>query len=231
MSKSAAQLHKTFRRTIPVLLGYFPLGFAVGVFFSTLGVDWYFGLISAIVVYAGAGQFLSVQLIHQNASLVEVFIAMFLVNFRHVFYGFSFLSRFSGAPGKPYMIFGLTDETYSVLTTGRSADRATDQATCLTITFLDHIYWILGCTLGGIVGASGNFETAGFEFVLTALFSVLAVEQWRHVRRLRPFVLGAAAAALGLLIDRSQFLLIATPILGVLVIAFGRKDPGREHSI
>lgn len=193
-----------FQNSIPVLFGYLPLGITFGVVFSTLPYPWYWATLSGLVVYAGAAQFLSVGLIAAHAGLVEIFTAVFFLNVRHVFYGFSLLKRFRGARFKPYLIFGLTDETYSVLTSTHG-----DSNYCLRLTALNHFYWVTGCTLGAIAGKMAHFDTRGFEFVLTALFTVLAVEQWRSLRRFPPFALGFIASMLALFIFPKQFLAVA----------------------
>ncbi len=211
-----------FRASVPVLFGYIPLGAAFGLLFGTLGYPWPLAVLSGVVVYAGAAQFLSVGLLAAHAGLGAVFAATFFLNLRHMFYGISFLRRFPRAGWRrAYLIFTLTDETYSVLTARKSADRAEDESFCLWVSALNHGYWILGCALGALLGRRVHFEMKGLDFVLTALFVMLAVEQALVVRRAPPFVAAAGAAALALIFFPSQMLPVSLAI--VFAILFIRS--------
>lgn len=143
--------HHAFKLTLPILFGYIPLGMAFGVLFTTqLDYPWWIAPLMGLVIYAGAGQILAVSLLAANAGLLEVAIAMFVLNARHLFYGLSLLGQFRDAGWrKVYLIFGLTDETYSLLTSRpRSSNRQLEQRVDFRITALNQSYWIAGCTMG-----------------------------------------------------------------------------------
>ena len=215
------------RASAPMLFGYIPMGAAFGLLFGTLGYPWPFAVLSGIFVYAGAAQFLSVGLLAAHAGLPAIFAATFFLNLRHMFYGISFLRRFPKTGWRrAYMIFTLTDETYSVLTANKRADRAQDESFCLRVSALNHGYWIAGCALGALLGSRVRFETKGLDFVLTALFAVLAVEQALTVRRALPFAVAAAAAAAALLLWPAQML----PASLALVFAFMFFKSGRAEA-
>ena len=172
--------HHAFKLTLPILFGYIPLGMAFGVLFTTqLDYPWWIAPLMGLVIYAGAGQILAVSLLTANAGLVEVAVAMFVLNARHLFYGLSLLGQFRGAGWrKAYLIFGLTDETYSLLTSRpRSANREQEQHVDFRITAMNQGYWIVGCTLGAVLGKTVAFNSTGIEFALVALFIVLTIEQ------------------------------------------------------
>lgn len=211
------EFSRAFRTTIPVLFAYLPLGAAFGLLFGALHLPWFYAALSGLIVYAGAAQFLSVGLLAARASLTEIFVATLLLNMRHVFYGFSFFHRFTGSRwAKAYMIFGLTDETYSVLTSHPSENSDQDRRFCLYVTALNQFYWVLGCGVGSILERNFHIENQGFEFVLTALFTVLTVEQALRVRRKTPFLLATVGAAFAIRFFPNQMLLVS-----LILVSFG----------
>lgn len=202
------------RASIPVLFGYLPLGVAFGLLFNTLGYPWPYATLSGLVVFAGAAQFLSVGLLSAHTGLASIFAATLFLNLRHIFYGFSLLHRFPERGWRRfYLIFALTDETYSLLTTSKLGDRAQDERFCLLVSALNHSYWVAGCTLGALLGSSVRFNTKGLDFVLTALFVVLTLEQALAVRRMFPFAVAATAAAVTLAAFPGQMLLASLAIV------------------
>lgn len=181
------------------MFGYVPLGMAFGVLFTAqLDYSWWVAPIMAITIFAGAAQILAVGLLANHADLLAVFVAMLVLNSRHLFYGLSLLGQFSGAGWrKLYLIFGLTDETYSLLTSRqRGPDRAQEQRLDFRITLYNQCYWIAGCTLGAWLGSRVQFNSTGIEFALVALFIVLAIEQYKALGQQFPLWLGAAGAGL-----------------------------------
>lgn len=163
-----------------------------------------------MIVYAGAAQFLSVGLLGAKMGLAGIFMTVLFLNLRHAFYGFSMFKRFPERSWRLwYSIFGLTDETYSVLTAKTLEDKVEDQRFCLLVSALHQAYWVAGCALGGLLGMGLRFETKGFEFVLTALFVVLTVEQALAVRDPFPFLVAAASGAAALALWPAQMLPIS----------------------
>lgn len=215
------QLKKAFHQTLPVLFGYIPLGMAFGLLFDSLGHPWYFASLSGLLIFAGAAQFLSIGLLANKTGLFEIFVTTFVLNLRHIFYGFSLFHRFRGTfLARFYLIFGLTDETYSVLTSSHYADTETDHRYCFYVTLINHSYWVLGCTLGALLGKGLVINTQGFEFVLTALFTVLMVEQALAVRRFFPFVLALVSAIIAFFFYPKQILLVSLVLVFISLIAY-----------
>jgi 4-azaleucine resistance transporter AzlC len=213
--------HHAFKLTLPILFGYIPLGMAFGVLFTTqLDYPWWIAPLMGLVIYAGAGQILAVSLLAANAGLVEVAVAMFVLNARHLFYGLSLLGQFRGAGWrKAYLIFGLTDETYSLLTSRpRSANRELEQHVDFRITAMNQGYWIVGCTLGAVLGKTVAFNSTGIEFALVALFIVLTIEQLKALGDSFPVWAGAAAAALAMMLVPATHQLIAGIVLVTTVL-------------
>ena len=220
-----------FKLTLPILFGYLPLGTAFGVLFATqLDYAWWIAPLMGIVIYAGAGQILAVSLLAANAGLVEVAVAMFVLNARHLFYGLSLLGQFRGAGWrKAYLIFGLTDETYSLLTSRpRSSDKPAEQQLDFRITAFNQLYWVIGCALGGLLGEMVAFNSTGIEFALVALFIVLTIEQFKALRDAFPIWSGALAAGLAMAVVPPTHQLIAgIAIVTVVLLLHYRRQRAR----
>ncbi|MEI8095622.1 MAG: AzlC family ABC transporter permease [Spirochaetales bacterium] len=183
-----------FRTTLPVAFGYLPLGMAFGVLLQAQGWAWWWASLMGLVIYAGSGQFLAVGLLASGAGLLDAFLATFLLNLRHVFYGLTLLDRYRalGRLRQGYATFALTDETFSLLA-GIGPHPQDDRRFVLGVTALNQAWWVLGCTLGAVLGQTWALPTKGLEFALTALFAVLLVEQLR--RRWEPLPLAIAVGA------------------------------------
>ncbi|MDH2289654.1 AzlC family ABC transporter permease [Cobetia marina] len=217
---------EALRQTLPVMFGYIPLGAAFGVLFTQLPLSPWLGLLMSVIILAGAGQFLAVALLGAGAGVTEVAVATLLLNSRHLFYGLSLLERFREAGiAKLYLIFGLTDETYSLLSSlprsGERDDKAArrnDQRLMLRITALNQLWWVLGTALGLAAGQL-TFDSSGIEFALTALFVVLGIEQWYALRERWPFLLGLVITLAGLwVLPQDQLLLGSIAAASVLLL-------------
>ena len=211
------------------MFGYVPLGMAFGVLFDGLGYAPLFAPLMGLIVFAGASQFMAVGLLAANAGLMEVAVSTFVLNSRHMFFGLSLLGRYRVAGWRKfYLVFGLTDETYS-LVTGTAVPEGQDPAAYyLAVTALNQGYWVLGCALGALVGTLVEFDTAGMEFALTALFIVLTLDQWRSVREPFPFLIAAFASVASLLFFEEQMLLAAIGLSISALILRGRHTGGRD---
>ncbi len=215
-----------FETTIPVLLGYIPLGMAFGFLLNGAGYHWIYAFLMSLFVYAGSGQFLAVALLAAGAGLTEFAVATLLLNLRHAFYGLSLLEKFSGVGRvKPYLIFALTDETYALLTTAHVPESSSKSRFYFYIAALDHLYWISGSVLGAVLGSMLKFNLEGMSFVLTALFVVLTIEQYFNSEAGFPFLAAVCAGALSLLLFSPDNMLLASIIFGTLILM------GREKSM
>jgi len=163
--------------TAPVAMGYIPLGTVFGFLFVQAGGAWWLAVAASVVVFAGAAQYMMIPMIAAGLSTGTIALATLIVNLRHVFYGLSLLNKL---PHRPllrwYLIFGLTDETYSVLTTLPEGTRASKM---VLIAALNQGWWVLGTLLGAVIGAQAKVTLVGLDFALASLFCVLTVEQWR----------------------------------------------------
>ena len=170
---------RAFPYTIPVLTGYLFIGIAFGVMFSEKGYSFLWAGLMSLLVYAGSGQYLAVNFFAPGVSFLQVIFLTLMVNIRHIFYGISLLEKFHGMGKKRwYMIFGLTDETYSLLCTTKVPEDVEEDQFLLAVSLLDQSYWVIGSMIGGIAGNFLPFDSEGIDFAMTALFVVIFVEQW-----------------------------------------------------
>jgi 4-azaleucine resistance transporter AzlC len=190
---------------------------AFGVLLVGLGYPWWWATVMSVVIFAGSAQFLAVSLLAAGAGPIDAFVATFLLNLRHVFYGLTMLDRYrSLGRGLPYAVFGLTDETFSLLAGGPPHRR--DGRWVLALTALNQFWWVLGSTLGALVGHSLPFSTQGLAFSLTALFVVLLIEQLRKGFRPAVLVAACAGAVFCLILLPTQYFLIASMSFSALVL-------------
>lgn len=210
-----------FAVTIPVLCGYLFIGFAFGVMLRDAGFAPTWAFLSSLTIYAGSGQYLLVSLLAANASLVTVAVMTLLLNCRHIFYGLSFLETFHQmGRRKWYMIFSLTDETYSLLCSLKTPEGIDPNAMRFWIALLDQSYWIAGSVIGAVIGGVLPFDSTGIDFAMTALFTVIFVEQWMSAKCHIPAFLGLGAAAVSLaLLGPDNFILPAMVAICVMLIA------------
>ena len=210
-----------FAVTIPVLCGYLFIGFAFGAMLRDAGFAPPWAFLSSLTIYAGSGQYLLVSLLAANASLVTVAVMTLLLNCRHIFYGLSFLETFHQMGRKKwYMIFSLTDETYSLLCSLNTPEGIDPNAMRFWIALLDHSYWIFGSVIGAVIGGVLPFDSTGIDFAMTSLFTVIFVEQWMSARCHIPAFLGLGAAAISLaILGPDNFILPAMIAICVMLVA------------
>ncbi|MBQ8647743.1 MAG: AzlC family ABC transporter permease [Oscillospiraceae bacterium] len=189
-------LRAAFPRTLPVMTGYLFLGIAFGVLLREAGFGPLWALLMSVLIYAGSMQFVAVGLLTGPFAPLTAALVAFTVNARHLFYGLSMLGRFSGRGAlKPYLIFGLTDETYSLLCAGEAPEGVDKGWYDFFLTALDQLYWVAGSVAGCVMGAALPVDSTGIDFAMTALFLVIFVEQWESARSHLPALLGVGASA------------------------------------
>lgn len=218
------ELKKAFKVSIPVMMGYLVLGFAFGLLLVSFNYSWYLAPLMSLFIYAGALQFVAINFFNVKAGFVDIAIASWFVNIRQSFYGLSLLKRFSDMGKiKTYLIFGLTDETYALLTSIKDDESLNKKWYYFFLTAFNQSYWFIGSTLGAIIGSNISFNTAGLEFSLTALFVVLCIEQYKNLRNYVPFLIGAVASIFSLILVPSDKMLIVSIILALILMFTFRK--------
>ena len=218
LSMSRKTLAAAFPYTLPVLMGYLSIGIVFGWMMAAIGYAPTWAAAMSTLIYAGSGQYLGVSLLSSAAPLADVALLTLIINFRHLVYGLSMLEKFRGMGWrKGYMMFSLTDETYALLAGVKPPEGIPGRDFYFAIALLDQLYWIAGSVLGAVAGALITIDTQGIDFAMTALFLVIAVEQWQSASRHLPVFLGAGGTLVCLLVlgaENGQFLV---PALGILV--------------
>ncbi len=224
-------LKPAFVVTIPVLCGYLFIGIAFGVMLRDAGYAPPWAFFSSLTVYAGSGQYLLVSLLKSNAPLITVAAMTLLLNCRHIFYGLSFLETFSKMGMKKwYMIFSLTDETYSLLCSLRTPSDVDPNAMRFVIAVLDQSYWILGSVIGAIIGGMLPFDSTGIDFAMTALFTVIFVEQWLSTNNHIPALLGLCSAGISLFILGPDNFILPAMLAICVMLVLGRNRLQKEEA-
>ena len=224
-------LRRAFVATLPVMAGYVVLGTGFGILFQSKGYGLLWAAAMSLFVYAGSMQYLAVDLLTGGVSLIAAAVTTLMVNARHLFYGISMIGRYQNmGPYKPYLIFGLTDETYSLNCVDLPGDITNAPLYYFLVTILDQIYWVLGTVLGSLLGQIIPFSTEGIDFSLTALFITVFVEQWKSTRDHIPAIIGLASSVVCLLIFGTGNFLIPTMILITLCLTiYRRTEGGKAH--
>lgn len=207
-----------FPQTLPVLAGYVSLGIAFGILLRDAGYGVIYAFLMSLFVFAGSAQFLCVELLVANATLPQVAFLIFLLNFRHFFYGLTMISHYRNVKNKWYLIFGLTDETYALLSANKIPSTVEKSDFYFAVTLLNHIYWISGSVIGSLVGALIPFDMTGIDFAMTALFAVLVVEQWKSHSKHFPAILGFSVSILSILIFGTENFIIPTLIIICVIL-------------
>ena len=199
-------------------MGYLAIGMAFGFMLQAAGYNFIWAFLMSLSIYAGSGQYLGVSLLSTGAALGTVALMTLIINFRHLVYGLSMLEKFRGMGlRKLYMIFSLTDETYALLSSAQAPVGVNPRNFYFAIAMLDQSYWILGSVIGAVAGAVLPIDTTGIDFAMTALFVVIAVEQWENASSHLPALLGAGATLVSLLLVGAENMLL--PALAIIVVA------------
>lgn len=227
MDRRACALKAAFPHTVPILTGFMFLGMAYGMLMNAKGFPLALTAAMSLFVYAGSMQYVAIPLLAAGFDPMLALLLTLVVNARHVFYGISMLERLKGAGRyKPYIIFALCDETFSVLV-ATDPPKGTDRGLFMfMIALLNQSYWVLGSVIGHVAGAASGFDAKGLDFALTALFVVIFLGQWRQAQDRRPALIGLACTAAALLaFGRDSFVLPAmTMMLAALMLVRDKAD-------
>ena len=230
-------LAAAFPVTVPVLMGYLAIGIAFGLMLQEAGYNFIWAFFMSLTIYAGSGQYLGVTLLATAAGLGTVALMTLLINFRHLVYGLSMLEKFRGMGWrKLYMIFSLTDETYALLSSAQAPIGVDPRRFYFAIALLDQSYWILGSVIGGVAGALIPFSTEGVDFAMTALFVVIAVDQWKAYKKHLPALIGGGVTVvflivLGSLFGQDQMLLISLGVIVLLLLILRERLEEKEGPV
>ena len=220
----AAALRAAFPATIPVLTGYLCIGMAYGLLMANAGYGVFWALLLSLLCYAGSMEFVAVSLLTAGFDPVQALLMALMINARHAFYGLSMLEKYRGTGwARPFLIFSLTDETFSLVSTLEPPDGVTRRDFYFWISLLDYLYWQVGSVLGALIGGLLPFDTTGLDFALTALFIVLFLEQWRKRENRPAALIGLGCTAVSLAVVGADRLVIPAMVLILAVLLGGRN--------
>lgn len=218
-------LKAAFPKTIPIMTGFLFLGTAYGIYARTQGLPAATPIIMAAVVFAGSMEFVTVDLMTTAFDPLGAFVMALMVNARHLFYGISMLGKYKGTGKfKPYLIFGMCDESFSVNCTAEIPNGVDRGKFYFWVTLLDQAYWVTGAALGSLAGSFIGIELPGLDFVMTALLVVIFLDNWLKEKNHASSLIGIGAAIICLLIFGSESFIIPSMALIILALTIFRKS-------
>lgn len=213
-----------FPHTIPIFAGFCFLGMTYGIYMKVSGFAFWYPMLMSLVIYGGSLEFVAVSMLLAPYAPMQAFLMTLMIQARHLFYGIALLDKFRGmAWKKPYLIFGMCDETFSINCTAEIPEDVDRGWFYFFVTLLNQIYWVLGATAGGLVGGLIRFNTEGLDFVMTAMFVVIFLEQWRKEKRHDSAAVGMAASVVCLAIFVADNFLIPTMVCILAVLTALRR--------
>lgn len=222
-------LRAAFPKTLPILAGFLFLGFSYGIYMNVSGFSFLYPLFMSLLVFAGSVEFVAVSMLLGAFDPVQALLMTIMINARHLFYGISMLDKYRGVDKKkkPYLIFGLCDETFSINYTAVIPEGIDRGWFYFFVTLLNQMYWVGGATLGGLFGSVIPFETEGLDFVMTALFVVIFLDQWMKEKNHFSSLTGLAVSLICLLIFGSDHFMIPAMISILLLLTLLQKPLGK----
>ena len=219
-----SKIKNAFYATIPVMAGYLVLGIGFGMVLRTRGYGILWALAMSVFIYAGSMQYVAIDLLTGGVSLITAAVTTLAVNARHLFYSISMIDKYKNQKRKNFLIFTLTDETYS-LVCSEVPDGTDASSYYFYVSLFDYIYWIGGSAIGSVLGSELPIRTEGVDFALTALFLTVFVEQWLTTKNHLSAIIGVGASVVCLLLFGSdQFLIPAMILITCLLLAMKNKE-------
>ena len=213
-----------FPFTLPVMTGYVFLGISYGIYMNVSGFSFLYPMLMAVTIFGGSLEFLAVSMLLGSFAPIQTFLVALVIQARHLFYGIAMLEKYKDTGAKkPYLIFALTDETFSVNCSAKVPEGMDKGWFYFAVSLFDQFYWVLGATLGGILGSFIPFNTEGLDFVMTAMFVVIFIEQWLKEKRHYTALIGVLASVLCLMIFGADSFIIPAMICIFAMLAAFRK--------
>jgi 4-azaleucine resistance transporter AzlC len=225
LNEKTKALKAAFPYTIPVFTGFTFLGIAYGILMSSkdYGAGWTF--LMSLMVFAGSAQYLAINFLTSVFDPINAFLMTLIINARHLFYGISMLDKYKDAGKlKPYLIFGLCDETFSIVCSTELPRDIDKNWFYFFVTLLNHAYWILGSLLGAWAGSKISFNTKGLDFVLTALFVVIFIGQWKNKENRKPAIIGILCSIMCLIVFGQDSFIIPSMAVILIALTIQRKE-------
>lgn len=224
MYKKSTTIKYSFKSSLPIMAGYIVLGMGFGILLESKGYDWWWAGVMSFTIYAGSMQYVAIDLLAGGTTLISAALMTLLVNIRHLFYGISMLEKYKDTGlKKPYLIFALTDETFSLVCAPNLPEEINRKDYYFFVSLFNQCYWVVGSVLGGIIGNVFTFNSTGVDFAMTALFVVIFVEQWESTKQHLSAITGVVCAVAALLIFGASDFLIPAMIAITVALLIERK--------
>ncbi len=231
MTKKRKAFRAALPHTLPICVGFLFLGMSYGFLMRSKGFSVVYPMLMSFFIFAGSMEFVTVNLLLSAFDPLHAFVLALMVNARHLFYGISMLEKYKNTGWKKfYLIFGMCDESFSINCTVDPPPDVDRGWFLFFVTLLNQIYWVSGATLGALLGYVIHFDTTGIEFVMTALFMVMFLNQWEESKDHRPALTGVGCSLFCLLIFGSDGFLLPAMLLIVVCFTVSRKKENREVS-
>ena len=220
----ALAFRAAFPKTIPILAGFLFIGLSYGIYMNVSGFSFWYPLCMSLTIFGGSLEFVAVTMLLGSFAPLQTLMMTLMIQARHLFYGISMLEKYKGTGWKKgYLIFGMCDESFSV-NYASDVPQGVDKGWFMFfVTMLNHLYWVVGATLGGLLGSLIRFNTEGLDFVMTAMFVVIFLNQWMKEKRHYTAVIGVVASAVCLLIFGAESFMIPTMICILCFLTVLRK--------
>lgn len=217
-------LREAFPHTLPIMAGFAFIGLAYGIYMSVSGFSWVYPLIMSLLIFGGSLEFICVTMLLSSFAPLSAFLMALMVQARHIFYGLSMLDKYKNmGPKKIYLVFGLCDETFSINYTAKIPENIDRGWFYFWVTLLNHMYWVIGATLGGLLGNIITFDTRGIDFVMTSMFVVIFLEQVQKEKQPYTAIIGIASAVVCRIIFGADSFIIPTMISILTFLAIFKK--------
>lgn len=224
MGKVNTSLRHAFRASLPIMAGYGFLGVTYGIYMHELGFSFVYPMLLAVTVYAGSAEFLLGNMLLGSFHPIQAFLMVLMINARHLFYGLSMLDRYKGLGWKKFfLVFGMSDETFALTSSAKIPEGADKGWFLLWITWLDETYWVVGATLGGIIGPYLKFDLRGLDFVLTAMFTAIFADNWLREKNHTSSMSGLFISAFCLLLFGADNFIIPSMAVMLVFLTLYRK--------
>ena len=230
MDDKIKALKAAFPHTIPIFTGFIFIGIAYGILMNSKGYGFGWSLFFSLVVFAGSAQYVAITFLTSVFNPVYALMMSLMINARHLFYGISLIEKFKDTGKlKPFLIYGLCDETFSVVCSAEPPEGVDKSWFLFFITFLNYIYWALGSALGGLIGSMVSFNTKGLDFVLTALFVVIFIGQWKSQKDRRPAIIGVVSTIICLIAFGPNNFIIPSMIIILTVLTILKNQTEKKE--
>ncbi len=228
MNSNVSVIRKSFRcafpHTIPIFAGFLFLGMTYGIYMQVSGFSFWYPCLMSLTIFAGSVEFITVNLLLGAFNPLQALALTLMINARHLFYGISMLDRYKGTGWKkPYLIFGMCDESFSINYTADIPADVDRGWFMFFVTFLNHLYWFSGATLGSIFGSLIHLNMEGLDFVMTAMFVVIFLEQWLKEKRHESSLIGLGVSLTCLILFGADNFIIPSMIAILAVLTLLRK--------